>query len=249
MSKYTTQFKYPIEMFLELKGLDATEENWPETYANAGLDDYPIFEESHREVLNTKIYRRFWFREIGFETWGHFRWKMRQRMHEIMPYYNQLYESELLEITDPLYSKDMYYDETWTRDEQINTDEQGTDDRTQRSETDTDASTESDERNVFQDTPMNTLSAGRIESLEYATNVTYDDATTSSRSHSETDSTYDQDTTLKRDETGDYDGTKATHERGYDKQQAELLLKYRETFLNIDLMILQELETLFMGLW
>ena len=32
-----------------------------------GLDDYPIFDESHRSVLNQKIVRRYWLREIGIE--------------------------------------------------------------------------------------------------------------------------------------------------------------------------------------
>lgn len=40
-------------------------------------------------------------REIGLETLELFRYFMRMKMWEIMPYYNQLYKSELIEF-DPL---------------------------------------------------------------------------------------------------------------------------------------------------
>lgn len=237
MSKYTTMFRWPIEQQLELLDLDRVESSWPETYEFAGLADYPIFDEVYRSTLNDKIYRHFWYREIGFETWGQFRWHLRTKMHELMPYYNQLYESELLEIENPLYSKDMRYEEEWTRDETINVSESGTLDRTAESES------SSHDRNVYQDTPMNALDTGAVESLDYATSITYDDSTAESKS------TVDQGTTDKRDELGDYDGTKQNREYGYDVPQAEILLKYRETFLNIDMMILRDLEILFMGLW
>lgn len=249
MSKYTTMFRWPIEQRLDAEGLDHVESNWPSTYAFAGLSDYPIFDEAHRDVLNSKIYRRYWYREIGFETWGQFRWYLRAKMHEIMPYYNQLYESELLEIVNPLYNKDMWYDESWTRDESINTDEVGTDDRTQDSTGRSDSTASTDERNVFQDTPMNGLATGAIEAMQYATSVTYDDSSTESQTQTTSHTTYDQDTTSKRDETGDYEGTKSTHERGHDVAQSDLLTKYRDTFLNIDLMVVEELSPLFLGLW
>lgn len=229
MSKYTTLFRFPIEQELDNLEVAHYEENWPRTYRFAGLDDYPIFDEDHRPVLNGKIYRRFWFREIGFETWAQFRYYLRSKMHEIMPYYNQLYESELLEIENPLWTKDMKYDEVWTRDEGITSDTNsvGT----------VDVATK--DRNVYQDTPMNGLDTGAIENMDYATNVTFDDATT------------DQDTTSSThsDRVGDYDGTHTHREYGYDRPQSELLQTYRDTFLNIDLMVLRDLEPLFLGLW
>src|SRR5690606_21717366 len=63
-----------------------------------GLDDYPIFDNGYRPTLNEKIVGRFWFREIGFETESMFRHYMRQRMLEIMPYYNDLYQSTLVKF-------------------------------------------------------------------------------------------------------------------------------------------------------
>lgn len=70
---------------------------------NLELNKYPIFDESYREVLNKKIVDEYYFREIGVETPERFKHHLNHTMDMIMPYYNQLYESELLKI-DPLLS-------------------------------------------------------------------------------------------------------------------------------------------------
>ena len=88
MSKYTTELRYLIENNFDL-----------------GLDDYPIFDESYRQLLNDKIINHYYFREIGMETAELFKRYLNQTMREIMPYYNQLYKSELLEF-NPFYNVD-----------------------------------------------------------------------------------------------------------------------------------------------
>lgn len=67
------------------------------------LDDYPIFDEAHRATLNDKIIAHYYFREIGQETPSRFSFNLRRKMNEIMPYYNQLYESEMIKY-DPLFT-------------------------------------------------------------------------------------------------------------------------------------------------
>lgn len=64
-----------------------------------GLKHYPIFSESHRQELNQKIMNHFRYREIGYETINQFIFALNRKMFEIMPFYNQLYESEELEIS------------------------------------------------------------------------------------------------------------------------------------------------------
>lgn len=64
-----------------------------------GLKHYPIFSESHRKELNEKIINHFRYREIGYETITQFIFALNRKMFEIMPFYNQLYESEELEIS------------------------------------------------------------------------------------------------------------------------------------------------------
>lgn len=88
MATYTTEVRRLVENHFDL-----------------GLKNYPIFDESYRAVLNDKIIKHYYFREIGFETAGLFKWYLNQKLNEIMPYYNQLYKSELLEF-NPFYNVD-----------------------------------------------------------------------------------------------------------------------------------------------
>lgn len=220
MSKYTTQLRFPIEQRLKELGKENLEENWGDTYAMLGLSDYPIFDEAYRSTLNDKIIRRYYFREIGFETMGQFSFMLRRTMHEIMPYYNQLYESLPL-VTDPMKSLDRNYDESWNRDTE--------------SESESSADSTNKDRNVYQDTPMNGLDTGAIEAMDYATNVTFDNG--SSESSSEASSKSND------------NGWRVHHESGFNESQSDLLMKYRKTFINVDLEIVDRLNGLFMGLW
>ena len=232
MSKYTVELRWVVEQGLKDLGKDNVEANWPGVYKTIGLDDYPIFDDAYRSTLNDKIIRRYYFREIGAETVGLFRAYMRRTMHEIMPYYNQLYESLPL-VTEPILSKNMDYTESWKRDE--TTDRSGTVDAT------ADVTTETDSRNVFQDTPMNGLDTGAVASMDYATNVTFDNSDTTT--HTATHNAHQD------DYTGGVEGTKTHNERGYDVSQSELLLMYRKTFLNVDMEIVDRLDNLFMQIW
>lgn len=68
--------------------------------------DFPIFDPSYRNVLETKILRHYYTREIAFETVGLWKLKLDTRLNEIMPYYNQLYKSTLYEY-NPYYDVDL----------------------------------------------------------------------------------------------------------------------------------------------
>ena len=256
MSKYTTELRWPIEQALDLKGLPHAESSWPTVYEMLGLSDYPIYDEGHRQELNDKIIRRYYFREIGFETLELFSWHVRSHMHEVMPYFNELYKTVGL-IDNPLYTRDMSFTETWDRDEteQGNTANDGTKSNTSNTTThsDTNSSTTSSDKNVFQDTPMNGLDTGAIQGMDYATNVTFDDGSTTGESEREdtSESTSSETTSDKgtSNRTGRYDGTREHRESGYDRPQAETLLTYRKAILNIDLDVVDSLNVLFMGLW
>jgi hypothetical protein len=63
--------------------------------------DYPLFDESYRNVFETKFIRKFYTREIGFETFGLFKFQLETWLIINMPFFNKLFESELLQY-DPL---------------------------------------------------------------------------------------------------------------------------------------------------
>lgn len=65
------------------------------------VDNIPVYVPEHKALLFHKILLHYYQREIGFETVGLWKLKLNTKLKEIMPYYNQLYASELLEY-DPL---------------------------------------------------------------------------------------------------------------------------------------------------
>ena len=240
MSKYTTELRWPIEQELDARGLPHDESSWPSVYDLLGLGDYPIYDEGHRQELNDKIIRRYYFREIGFETFGQFAWHVRSHMHEVMPYFNELYRTIGL-IQDPLSTRDMSFDEVGNRAREFS--ESRTSDTT--SHTNQSTSTTSNDKNVVQDTPMNGLDTGAIQSMDYATNVTFDNGSTTGEGETDVTGTTEGETSSNESETHGL-----THrEHGYDRPQAETLLTYRKAILNIDLDVVESLGNLFMGLW
>lgn len=87
MSMYTTTLRNIIESGYELKA----------------FQNYPIYNESQREYINSAIINHYYFREIGFETVGVFDWYLSATLNEIMPYYNKLFEAIAMEI-DPIHN-------------------------------------------------------------------------------------------------------------------------------------------------
>lgn len=108
MSNYTTQVRFICETAnreTESKGYNSLDE-----ILEAGREyifdfSYPIFDAEYKPVLETKILKHYYTREIGEETVGLWKLRLNARLNEIMPFYNKLYESELLAF-NPLYDVD-----------------------------------------------------------------------------------------------------------------------------------------------
>ena len=109
MSKYTTELRYICEKYAGLDesvGYNSTRATIEAARSHIFEDDYPIFDEGYRSVLETKILRHFYTREIAAESVGLWKMWLNTRMNEIMPYYNQRYESEFIRF-NPLYDTDL----------------------------------------------------------------------------------------------------------------------------------------------
>lgn len=224
MSKYTTQIRWIVEQTLNDAGKPLVEDSWPFAYKTLGLDDYPLFDEAYRETLNNKIIRHYYTREIGAETVGRFRMFVRDAMHLIMPYYNQLYESErLAKGMEPLGDRNLKHTEhAWGN-------ASNTGENTSQSS--------ANQQNVYQDTPQSEMIPTQIKNLQYATNVTIDEDSANASGTSSS--------------SGEYDNMVERSESGYSRPQSELLQLYRDTFLNIDNSIVHDVELAqcFMTIW
>ena len=109
MSKYTTEVRFICET---LAGLDeSVGGDSVETIISSSREkifnfNYPIFDPTYKATLETKILKHYYTREIAHETVGLWKLRLNTKLNEIMPYYNQLYNSELLEF-NPLYDTDV----------------------------------------------------------------------------------------------------------------------------------------------
>ena len=104
MAKYTTEVRHICESFAGLDhsvGYNSIQSVLDDSWDKVFNFDFPIFDENYREPLCKKILKHFYTREICEETVGLWQLRLDDRMNEIMPYFNQLYESEFISI-EPL---------------------------------------------------------------------------------------------------------------------------------------------------
>lgn len=283
MSKYTTEVRYICESMAGLNQSegymsvsDIIEKSIPKIFDF----NFPIFDENYRGVLERKILKHYYTREIGLETYGLWKLKLDTKLNEIMDYYNQLYKSALLEF-NPFYDTDLtrkrVVDTTGTNTSNTNkTNRSDTDvtmdktvsvDGTNSTEySDTDASNNNiNRKNLYSDTPQGAID--ELEANRYLTNATIDNnvENLSRKSNGEgsnkIDSTEEQSGNTRTEVSGNENENYQSNIKNLENyieevkgkaggsNYSKLLKEFRETFLNIDMMIINDLSDLFMNLW
>lgn len=285
LAKYTTEVRAICEFYANQKTPAPSDFTSVDSTIKAAIPNifnftFPIFDESYRVPLETKILRHYYTREIGLETVGLWRLKLETKLNEIMPYYNQLYKSELLEF-NPFYDVEL----GTTRNNEHKQVENATEnaDATSKSETDTTQTTKdtiadtdnttidstvtrnNTEKNAYSDTPQGQVS--NVDNYTYLTNYrnvnnTGTDSTdeTNNRTYTRTadgtltgniknnsSSTNEVQNNKNITSTDDYI-EKVSGKRGT-SSYSSMLQEFRETFLNIDLQVIDSLSDLFMGVW
>lgn len=299
MSKYTTEVRYICEHFSGLSesvGYDDVERVIKACLPKVFDFNFPIFDENYRTVLETKILRHYYTREIGLETVGLWKLKLNTKLNEIMPFYNKLYKSELIEF-NPLYdveltrerkiegkgTKDTENGESRNGENHADTSqsssnmvtENGRDNGTVNGTLDgiQNQNTSGNATNMYSDTPQGAITD--LQAGKYLTNATVDSATNTSAgaSHDSTSQTSENtrnnetNTDVSTDSSNDgeyssnmdgYSNTTLSNTEDYleriigsngGESFSKRLNDYRATFINIDMMVINELEELFFGLW
>lgn len=232
---------------------------------------YPISDQQHKIVLQKKILNHFYLREIGMETVGLWRFRLANKMNEIMPYYDLLYKSAAIDY-NPL--KNFDYTETSKGNENIKQTVTGDTDTTnnrdsvqkdnrdvvQTGEATGSTTANNDSMDAYSDTPQSGLS--EVEALTYLTNarsIKTDDRTnttqnTTTNGNENATSNVNENMTQKTSATtnnqNDTTRSNTIQRDGYQGvSPADMILKYRETIMNIDMMIINELEDLFMQIY
>lgn len=193
------------------------------------LTDYPIFDENYRSVLNQKILYHYYENEIGFETAPLFRFYLKQKLNEIMPYYNELYKAQTKLINNNLLLNNVNLTETLqgSNTTETNSNSQSTNNGTSKN------------KNLFQDTPQGTISQTDIDSQTWATNLTLD--------KNETNNTINDSNSSSGSGTNNYIKTIIGNNGG--KFNIDILNDIKNNLMNIDLMIIDDLNELFMQIF
>lgn len=283
LADYTTQVRTICE---NIYGLDTSADLTmvEEVIANAApiifYSNFPIFDENYRMTLCTKILRHFYTREIGLETVGLWKLKLNTKLLEIMPFYNKMYESELLKF-NPLYDVDLtrLHNVKNTGTQEMNGKVDSSTSNTQNTNTSSSGSTDTDttddgkqtskntrtHMDAYSDTPQGSLTG--VQELNYLTNArnitdtenVESDSSNTVTTHSS--SSDDVDATMKASGTTNTDSTTKTLINNLEdyietvtgkqgtRSYTSMLMEFRESFLNIDMMIINELNDLFMLIW
>ena len=184
-----------------------------------------------RSELNNKILNFYRFREIGQETVGRWLFELKTALEEIMPKYNQLFYSADQDF-NPIYNVDYRKTIMGSQNANSNTTSTGSDSSTNEEFT----------KNVNSKTPQDALSISNtgIDSVNYA-----DDASWGKASGSTSGTNTTTGNSSSNGSTSSVETTKGNF--GVVSAQ-DLIIKYRETILNIEQEIINDprIKELFM---
>lgn len=211
-------FTLELWRVLDLAPKDVEVDTW------LGLGDYPLQAGVDREALNTKIKNHFMYQEIGMESVDQFRFRLRNRMHEMMPVYNRLFETIALEY-DPFKTISLVTKSTGIS-EQTSTGE---------SNSESNSNIDAKAKNVASAFPQVMLGGNK------------DYATSGADSNSETDTFGSSSEDSSASNTASSDNESETS--GYQGVPAQLIQAERAAIINVEMLIIAELDPLFMMVW
>lgn len=253
MSKYTTEVRFICENsagLSESEGANNVDSILDKCWNKVFNFDFPIFDENYRQVLCKKILKHYYTREIAHETVGRWKLALNAKLNEIMPYYNQLYKSELLEF-NPFYDVDLTRSREGSGTSNRTSNNTETNSGTSKNVSSGSGTNNTVTLNRFSDTPQNSMDTQGIADSVPLTTVT--------KVNEDNTATNESTDTLTRNDIKTGNGTENINntdkyiEKVKGKQGTEnyssLLKKFRETFLNIDMMIIDDCSDCFFTLW
>ena len=189
------------------------------------LFDFPynLYDNDLKPWFEEKFFQHFMFYEIGFDSVAMFKQRLMSKLNDIFPYYKQLYETEIrTKDIDFMLNKDLK--ESYIRELSSNSNS------SQESN-----ATSNGLSTAGQLTPSLIANSQKID--KFMDTAQKDEATSNSTSSGETTGNSKEEYSLLSQ--GNIGVTSS----------AELLAKWREVLLNIDLMIFEECNDLFMQIF
>ena len=190
---------------------------------------YNLYNNELKPYFQEKFFQHFMFYEIGFDNINIFKQHLISTLNDIYPKYKQLYETEIrCQNIDFMLNKDLK--ESYIR--KLNGESEG---NSQASSSSDNTSTNND-LTIANDTPQN-----KIDDLDK-----YMTSASKSNSNSTNNSTSNANNTIKNKSNNMEEYELISQGNIGVTSSAELLEKWRNVIINIDLMIFKELENLFL---
>lgn len=215
------------------------------TAIDSAMSDYPLYQTDPnltrtygtayavptRTQLNNKILNHYRYQEIGQETVGRWLFELKTALHEIMPYYNQLFYSADQDF-NPIYNVDYKKTIMGSQNANSNTTSTGNDSTTNAEFT----------KSVNSRTPQDLLNIENtdIDSVNYADNADWGKASGTT--------TGTNTTTGNASSNGSTSSIETTKGNFGVVSAQDLIIKYRETIINIEQQIINDprIKELFM---
>lgn len=190
---------------------------------------YNLYNNELKPYFEEKFFQHFMFYEIGFDNINIFKQHLISTLNDIYPKYKQLYETEIrCQNIDFMLNKDLK--ESYVR--KLNGESEGNSQATSTS----DNTSNTNDLSIANDTPQN-----KIDDLDK-----YMTSASKTNSNSTNNSTSNANNTIKNKSNNTEEYELISQGNIGVTSSAELLEKWRNILINIDLMIFKELENLFL---
>lgn len=190
---------------------------------------YNLYNNELKPYFEEKFFQHFMFYEIGFDNVNIFKQHLISTLNDIYPKYKQLYETEIrCQNIDFMLNKDLK--ESYIR--KLNGESEGN----SHASSNSDNISNSNDLSIANDTPQN-----KIDDLDK-----YMTSASKSNSNSTNNSTSNANNTIKNKSNNTEEYELISQGNIGVTSSAELLEKWRNVLINIDLMMFKELENLFL---
>lgn len=246
MAKYTTELRTICQFLIKNQKVELSEVDKLVNLARPKIFDfkYCFYDEKYKEIFEKKFLYHFFTREIGLETYGLWKLKLQTKLQEIMPKYNKMYEAESIKF-NPFYDTDL----TTRSKNTDNSKNKGTSKLNSTSESTNKGRNEDNGKTKIRtsETPAGVID--QVESDRYMSNYTSNENNNVTRSeqHGGSKNLSTGENYSEMNSTSDY--IQKIEGKSSGTSMSRFLVEYRESLINIDLQIFDELEELFMQLW
>lgn len=251
------------EVCEELSGLNSSQGDDPISIIQSAVFkvfdfDFPVAAQNHRQELETKILKNYYFRQICCEDIEEWKLRLSNKLNLIMPYYNELYQSKAYLVN---FMDDVDYSRTVSED----TARTGMENTRSKQDTETTVKADSLESDINTNKAkgknvdrLSSTPQGHLEDIEnntYLTSADIQDSNNESqsvgsnarKSNAENTGTSTGSIDTVNTDNGKRNMVESVRGKMGTKSKAEMVMEYRKAIVNIDNEIVNRLSDLFLS--